>query len=203
MLSISCILALFVITVYDEIMGSNTIVARLRDKVFPHIARIFPARVLKNTFSASFFVFFLGFFGVNIFVSHNFPQPYASYREMVLERPFSIKSYLQFGDILYRRGNRADAHIQMAIAENVLGAQTELNNVLSEWDYAYGAKKRTYDYWKQIVSKYPEYRDGLIQLAQASYNLARFEEAKAYLTQAQTLDPNNTLIVRMQKEMEL
>lgn len=122
---------------------------------------------------------------------------------MVLERPFSIKSYLQFGDILYRRGNRTDAHIQMAIAENVLGAQTELNNVLSEWDYASHAQERTYEYWKQIISTYPEYRDGLIQLAQASYDLARFDEAKGYLSQAQTLDPNNPLIGQIQKEMGL
>ncbi len=172
-------------------------------KISPHIFRVFHARILKKAFSALIFVFFLGFFLTNIFVSHNFPQPYVFYRTIVLERPFSIKSYLQFGDILYRRGNRTDAHIQMAIAENVLGAQTELNNVLSEWDFASGARERIYDYWKQITMKYPQYRDGYIQLAQASYDLKRLDEAKTYLVQAQTLDPNNTLISQMQKEMGL
>ena len=122
---------------------------------------------------------------------------------MVLERPFSIKSYLQFGNILYRRGNRTDAHIQMAIAENVLGAQTELNNVLSEWDFASSAKERSYEYWKQIISTYPEYRDGYLQLAQISYELKYLDEAKECLSRAQTLDPNNPLISQMQKEIGL
>lgn len=172
------------------------IVARAKEVIFPHISRILPAKV--------FFSFVcVAFLGVNIIFSQYLPQSYDEYRKDILRNPFSIDSYVRFGQALYTQGNSLAATKQITVATNVLGEQTELQNVLSEWDYASSSQERSYEYWKQIISTYPEYRDGYMQLAQASYDLARFDEAKEYLSQAQTLDPNNPLIGQIQKEMGL
>ncbi len=168
----------------------------MKTKLFPHIFRTFPSRVI-------FSLICVVFLGVNIVFSHYLPQSYDRYRKELLNHPFSINSYIHFGQALYVQGNTVEAEKQITVATNVLGAQTEFQNVLSEWDYAASTNERLYDYWKQITSKHPEYRDGYVQLAQASYDLKRFNEAKTYLNQALMLDSNNTLIVRMQKEMGL
>lgn len=167
-----------------------------RKKIFPHIIRVFHARIIFEIGCTAFFV-------VNIIISSYLPQSYNDYRKELLRHPFSTNSYIRFGQALYSQGNSAAATKQITVATNVLGAQTELQRVVSDWDYESGANERSYDYWKQITMKYPEYRDGHIQLAQASYELKRLDEAKTYLGQAQTLDPNNPLISQMQKEMGL
>jgi len=177
-------------------MSQQSILTYFQKKLFPHISRILPARVI-------FSFVCVAFLGVNIIIFSYLPQSYDQYRKALLNNPFSIDSYIRFGQALYTQGNGDAASKQIAVATNVLGAQTEFSTILSEWNYASSAKERSYVYWKQIITTYPEYRDGYIQLAQASYDLARFDEAKTYLNRAQTLDPNNTLISRIQKEMGL
>jgi tetratricopeptide (TPR) repeat protein len=172
----------------------HPILTRVQTKLFPHISRIFSSKVI---FSLACVVFL----GVNIVFSYYLPQSYDAYRKAILDRPFSIDSYVRFGQALYAQGNNVAAAKQITVATNVLGAQTEFQNVLSQWEHASSAKSRAYDYWKHIIATYPQYRDGYVQLAQVSYDLARLDEAKTYLYQAQTLDPNNTLVIHMQKEM--
>jgi tetratricopeptide (TPR) repeat protein len=189
-------------------MNFIAILSRVRKPLFPHISRIFSAPIVQRGTKILFWMVCIAFFIVGIITSQYIPQSYDEYRKALLERPFSIDSYIRLGRALYTQGNGVAAVKQITVAQstiaaNVLGAQSELQNVLSEWDYASGAKERSYAYWKQIISTYPEYRDGYIQLAQASYDLKRYEEAKTYLVQAQTLDPNNALISQIQKEMGL
>ena len=174
----------------------HSILTRIKVKLFPHIFRIFPSRIF-------FSLIFVAFFGVNIITSSYLPQSYDNYRKEVLHNPFSINSYIRFGQVLYAQGNSAAAEKQIMVATNVLGDQTEFQQIVSDWEYASSANERAYNYWKQITSQYPEYRDGYVQLAQASYDLKRLDEAKKYLHQANKLDPNNTLIARVQKEMGL
>jgi tetratricopeptide (TPR) repeat protein len=135
--------------------------------------------------------------------SNSLSQSFDQYRKAILRNPFAVDSYIRFGQALYDQGNDVVAAKQITAATSVLGAQTELQNVLSQWDYASRSNERAYVYWKQIVSTYPEYRDGYVQLAQASYDLKRLDEARNYIVQAQTLDPNNVFIGQMQKEMGL
>lgn len=189
-------------------MNFIAILSRVGKPLFPHISRIFSAAQVQRGAKVLFWTVSIAFFVVGVIISQSMPQSYDAYRKALLEKPFSIDSYIRFGQALYTQGNGVAAAKQITVAQstiatNVLGAQTELQNVLSQWDYASHARQRTYEYWKQITITYPEYRDGYIQLAQASYDLKKFDEAKEYLRQAQTLDPNNTLISQMQKEMGL
>ncbi|GEM_PF-1802716 len=45
-------------------------------------------------------------------------------------------------------------------------------------------------YWKQVISKYQNYRDGYLQLALLEYQLGNSEQAKMYVNKALELDPN-------------
>lgn len=168
----------------------HPILACVQIKLFPRISRIFHARVIFSLVCVVFFV-------TNIIMSQYLPQSYENYKKELLRRPFSMNSYIRFGQALFNQGNSVAAFTQIAVATNVLGAHTELNTVLSQWDHASYARERSYDYWKQIIAIHPDYRDGYMQLAQAAYNLAYFDEAKQYVVQAQALDPNNKAITSL------
>lgn len=184
-------------------MNFIAILSRVHKPLFPHISRIFPAGILEQGGKALFWIGCIAFLIVNTIYSQYIPQPYALYRKALLERPFSIGSYVRFGQALFSQGNSVAASKQIAVATNVLGAQTELTTILSQWEYASQTKERSYNYWKQIVVTYPDYRDGYVQLAQVSYDLAHFDEVKQYIAQAQALDPNNEVILQLQKEIGL
>jgi len=189
-------------------MQANPIVARFLKTLFPHISRIFSAKIYEQGAKIAFWTVCTIFFVINILSLKQLPQSYDIYRKAILNAPFSVDSYIRFGQALFHQGNSSSAKKQIAVAQStlppsVLGTQTELQTVLSEWDYISGTKERTYGYWKQVTSTYPLYRDGFVQLAQASYDLRRFEETKEYLGLAESLDPNNALVETMRKEMGL
>jgi tetratricopeptide (TPR) repeat protein len=189
-------------------MHQHPIVARFSKTLFPHISRIFSAKTYERGGKIVFWVVCAVFFTGGIITSRYMPQSYDEYRKAILHTPFSVDAYIRFGQALYTQGNGVAAATQIAVAQstvatNVLGAQSELQNVLSEWEYASHAKERIYIYWKQITVTYPEYRDGYIQLARASYDLKRLDEAKTSLIHAQTLDPNNPVIGQLERDMGL
>lgn len=179
------------------------IVPWVKEIIFPHISRIFSAKTFERGGKVFFWIGSISFFIVGTITSHYLPQSYDEYRKAILYHPFSINSYIHFGQALFHQGNRVAASKQIQVATNVLGVQTEFTTLLSEWDYASRANERSYDYWKQIITKYPDYRDGYIRLSQISYDLKLFDETKLYIERAKELDPNNPLIVQMQNEMGL
>ena len=50
--------------------------------------------------------------------------------------------------------------------------------------------KRSYEEWKQVVEKRPDYRDGYIMLAWYAQELGKTEEAQASIQKVMALDPN-------------
>lgn len=48
--------------------------------------------------------------------------------------------------------------------------------------------KREYNYWTQVVIIHPDYRDGWLKLALASWNLGKEDEARLYIANAERLD---------------
>jgi tetratricopeptide (TPR) repeat protein len=50
--------------------------------------------------------------------------------------------------------------------------------------------EETISYWKTVVNKYPDYRDGYFRLSVLSFQVGRDEEAKLYLQKVFALDPN-------------
>ena len=53
--------------------------------------------------------------------------------------------------------------------------------------------------WEEIVKKYPDYRDGWMQLAYNYLKNNEIEKAKEALMQAKSLDPNNKTIEELEK----
>lgn len=53
--------------------------------------------------------------------------------------------------------------------------------------------------WEEIVKKYPDFRDGWLQLAYNYLKNNELEKAKEALIQAKILDPNNKTIAELEK----
>lgn len=53
--------------------------------------------------------------------------------------------------------------------------------------------------WEEIVEKYPDYRDGWMQLAYNYLKNNEIEKAKESLMQAKSLDPNDKTIKELEK----
>ncbi len=49
--------------------------------------------------------------------------------------------------------------------------------------------------WEKIINKYPNYRDGYIQLAILNWRVFRETESRSFLSRARELDPNHPLPV--------
>lgn len=50
--------------------------------------------------------------------------------------------------------------------------------------------ERSYEEWKQVVEKRPDYRDGYVRLAWYARELGKTEEEQSYLQKIRQLDPN-------------
>jgi hypothetical protein len=61
-----------------------------------------------------------------------------------------------------------------------------LNKVRGEREYT----KKEYTYWKSIVQKYPDYRDGYLKLSTVATKLGETHEAEYYMKKVYELDPN-------------
>ena len=62
--------------------------------------------------------------------------------------------------------------------------------------------KRSYEEWKQVVEKRPDYRDGYIMLAWYAQELGKTEEAQASIQKVMALDPNYPIPEVFQAEGE-
>lgn len=58
------------------------------------------------------------------------------------------------------------------------------------------------NHWQEIVSQYPNYRDGYIQLAILYYDLKNNNQAWLYLDKAKNLDPNNDTVKKLTTLLE-
>jgi hypothetical protein len=53
--------------------------------------------------------------------------------------------------------------------------------------------QRSYEEWKQIIEKRPDYRDGYVMLAWYARELGKPDEAHAHIQKAVALDPNYSI----------
>ena len=146
---------------------------------FPHISRIF---------SASLWLALVALIGVN----HSFqPLTYSNKISQIFSHPFSAATHEQFAQTLLNAGSLTRANDEIALVAElspVLGAATTIKNQQATRDM---------QYWKQIVSNRPDYRDAYIQLASITYHSGNLTQAHDYLQKAQTLDPNNATVHRL------
>jgi len=119
----------------------------------------------------------------------------------ILRSPRSSDAYVQFAHALFLLGDAEDATWQLQLAEEkkhqeafppsnqVLGAET-IYSTLDNWNKETPFTQQL-QYWKKVVTAYPEYRDGYVQLSLLALQQQNQEEAKLYMQKAITIDPNN------------
>lgn len=77
-------------------------------------------------------------------------------------------------------------------SKKVLGASIDITPLQNEENY-----------WQNLVSKTPSFTDGYLQLAKISVELGNKNQGEGYIIKALSLDPNNTKVISVQKELGL
>lgn len=88
-------------------------------------------------------------------------------------------------------------------ANSVLGTTTSPLDIWGVWQAEPQRLARAYSWWQTVVKTKPDYRDGYIQLGTVAYQLSKFGEAKAALSRALALDPNNLFSYRLLQQLNL
>ena len=86
---------------------------------------------------------------------------------------------------------------------DVLGASTQLYNLLYGWDKATISLEKEYARWKAIVSDKQDYRDGYIYVGRLALLLRRPDEARMYIQKAIEIDPNNETARRFEQTLNV
>ncbi len=87
---------------------------------------------------------------------------------------------------------------------NVSGVSTDVLGVFSSYQEERNQRlleskkaREDYHFWQGVVREKPDYRDAYITLAALAYQLSKPEEAKEYLVQATSLDPNSQIVEKL------
>lgn len=128
---------------------------------------------------------------------------------MLFEAPFSAPRRVDLASLLWKQGQKEDARRLMTSAQtlahlsqpdqsdqssNILGATTNPQAILAQWEYEAEQLKEKYAFWQTVASARPDYRDAFVTLSSLAYQLGRLNEARAWLSRAFTLDPNSPTI---------
>lgn len=153
----------------------------------PHFTRGKNAGLISASISSVLWAGLTALFSVNIFARINLTPNYWSKLEAALLQPFSTTSHRLLAEEFWQEGLQGTAK-----KEAVLGASTE--DLLAQWEGASERLEQAYQFWQSVALTHPDYRDAYITLASLAYQLGKIEEAKKYLNQAITLDPNNKVL---------
>lgn len=96
----------------------------------------------------------------------------------------------KFVILLWNRGYKQEAR-------SVLGATTDLVQTLERREVEAADFEKQYAFWQSVASAHPDYRDAFISLASLAYQLGNRDEARAWLSRAQALDPTFPIIEKL------
>jgi hypothetical protein len=155
---------------------------------FPHISRIFSAKLFSVAGTLCLWMLFFTFMSLNIVMWITKPLAYSNRLIDIFTHPFSAPAHENLAQTLSGFGAQTRADQELALVAElspVLGADTTVKAARREKEMMY---------WQHMLSIHPDYRDTYLQLATLSYSEGNLTQSHAYLTQAQTLDPNNTTV---------
>ncbi|MFH0750189.1 MAG: hypothetical protein V1917_04755 [Candidatus Gottesmanbacteria bacterium] len=180
----------------------------IKDYLLPHISRIFSASADSGAFRYSVIALCMAFVAINMWMRMITKTNAATKRTDMLSYPFSVVKHTQFGEYLYTIGNIKEAEREVAIAQQlymgqrmmsktpptVLGAQSTPIDIQQKWNNELDRLNNLYMFWSRIIKAKPDYRDAYLTLASLAHAINMDKEAREYLQQAYTLDPNNQLV---------
>jgi len=129
-------------------------------------------------------------------------------KEKLVKNPYDLKAHLELAKIFLETNQFEKAEKELLTAQSIhhLKNQTvEQSNVLGStntlerlWQHKHYSDpkdiKKIISQWEETLEKYPDYRDGYLQLAYFYYKLGEDKKAKENLKKSLDLDPNNEKI---------
>lgn len=175
----------------------------------PHISRIFSAKTRSWIGNVCLWVLLLALISLNVSLWITKPLAYSDKLIDVFNHPLSWDTHVTLARALWQNGPKNLGLRELILAAElfptegavtntqVLGAVASPKDMLLAWQNEPTRQKQYEDYWQNILTSHPDYRDAYIQLAALSYREGNLTQAHAYLVKAQILDPNNATVNRL------
>jgi len=115
-------------------------------------------------------------------------------KERLIKEPNNFELHLQLAKIFLQANQFEKAEKELKFLQ--ANSQSEIHNLEIEklWLQKHYSDpkdiKKIISFWEEILEKYPDYRDGYLQLAYLYYKTYQDDKAKENLTKALELDPN-------------
>ena len=129
-------------------------------------------------------------------------------KEKLVKNPYDLKAHLELAKVFLKTNQFEKAEKELfaiqsiqqlsnqAIEQSkVLGATNALEKLWQQKHYSDPKDiRKLISSWEKVLEKYPNYRDGYLQLAYLYYKTHQNEKAKENLAKALELDPNFPLV---------
>lgn len=177
-------------------------------KKLPHIFRFLPAETYSLALTMLIFLITVGIFTSNVISlnsqSNSFWQIYTFYPNQLL----NSATHIDLARNLFNQGLTKEAKYELTQAQNIINktnhsfmiksknnagvlGTTTLSEYWQSWQDQKNQIQKSYNYWLDQVQNKPDYIDGYLYLAYYAYRLGDNESSKAYLQQAEALNPAN------------
>jgi len=176
-----------------------------RKYLFPHISRLFSARIVSTSSKFMLWIFLMLIFAINVFAKINYAPLYWNQIAIAIKTPLSTESHTTLAKTYWTNGLYSSARSELAYIQtlkqrdagptNVLGASSP--GELSLWETQTEGIQKNYNVWKRIVSQKTDYRDGYIVLSALAYRQQKRKEAYDYAQQAFRLDPTSSVAQKL------
>lgn len=154
---------------------------------FPHFSQLKNARLFFSFEIGLLWASLAALIAVNILSIQKGRPAYWNKLMMLFESPRSVPRSVDLASLLWKQGHKKEAR-------NVLGVSTDSLQTLAQWEGEAANLEKKYLLWQSIAAAKPDYRDAFVSLSALAYRLGKLDEARSWLTRAQTLDPNSPTI---------
>jgi tetratricopeptide (TPR) repeat protein len=122
-------------------------------------------------------------------------------KEKLAKNPYDLEAHLELAKIFLKSNQFEEAEKELKFLQansqsaRLPDGQAIRNSVIETlWQQKHYSDpkdiKKLISGWEEVLEKYPDYRDGYLQLAYLYYKTYQDEKAKENLTKALRLDPN-------------
>lgn len=160
----------------------------MKAKKFPQITRKIPALVVG-------WLGLLTLIGLNLYTTTNLKPVFWDALTTSLAFPTS-DTFTNLAKTFWQLDFTLAARKQLLLAQDlsaVLGANTEVDDILQDWDNEPKKVFTAYNFWRQFTNQYPNSRDGQLNLAANAYRLNKLNEARVAAQIAINLDPGSAI----------
>lgn len=126
-------------------------------------------------------------------------------KQFVLKNPKDAHAHILLSQI-FKKNNDLDRASEEALIANSLNLYSkEIKDEmisLNQLKAKRGLLQKELNYWESISNQKTNYRDAFLQKAELMYQLKNISAAKVDLQKAIELDPNNEMIIKMQRFLD-